>query len=251
MTINFRIKHVVIFALIMTLCISAYTYRDSINSLFVSGAQKSVNKALLYFNSQNFEQNESGLSLFGTDFTVKLLMKYPYYKVEGWKLLDKGEKDGKHIIFVDGTTVNGFGAKLERKPIFVVEKIGNDWIITDTYDLFVFDKIHSSYSVGKSDMGKSKMMEDLKEKVIIEKWGFESTYGNSIKGEGTVANTSEIPVSFVKLQITYYDRKDNITNSDETYAISDELLPGQKRTFEWYTSSCYQCNRATIQLKFD
>lgn len=252
MTINIKPRHFIIFGLVITLGISGYLFRDKISGLFISGSQATVDKALNYFKNQKSDDKDGGLSLFSTDFTIDLLMYHSYYKIEEWKLKVKDEKDGKSFVQVDGSATNAFGAKLQRQPIFVVEKKDGQWRITDSYDFFVFDKIKDIYALGKSDREKHKMMEDVKDNVKIEEWSFSSSYGESIKGKATIVNNSDLPVSFVKLEITYYDNSGNVTNTDETYAIGgDQLRPGQRRNIDWYTSNCYRCKKASVRLKFD
>ena len=249
MTINIKPKFLIICGLLIALGTAGYFFKDKIADLFVGGGQKTVDNALNYFKNQN-ESDKDIYSLFDIPFTSKLLMKNSYYKVDSWKLTSK-EKDGKTIVLVEGTATNGFGAKLDRNIAFVTEKKFDKWVITDSYDFFVFDKI-KDYAPGKSDMEKQKIMEGVEEKVTIEKWDYESSYGNSVKGTGTIVNNSEIPVSFVKVEITYKDKSGNVTNTDDAYAVdSDELQPGQRRNFEFYTSNCYTCPKASIRIKFD
>ncbi|MCZ8284702.1 MAG: FxLYD domain-containing protein [Bacteroidia bacterium] len=250
MTINIKLKHLIITGLIIIIGCIGFFFREKIANLFVSGGEKTVEKALNYFKSQK-EEEKDVYSLFDLKFTTELLMKNSYYKVSEWKLSTK-EKDGKTVVIVEGTTTNGFGAKLDRNVAFVTEKQNGTWVIVDSYDFFVFDKIKDSYALGKSDLEKQKIMDDVREKVVIEDWEFRSSYGNSIKGTGIIINNSDIPVNFIKVEITYRDKSGNVTNTDESFAIdSDDLEPGQKRSFEFYTANCYSCNKASIALKFD
>ena len=67
-----------------------------------------------------------------------------------------------------------------------------------------------------------------------------------------INKSNEKTIDYLKAEITYYDRSENIVNTDETYAVGgDELQPGERRKFEWYTSGCYDCAKARINLKFD
>lgn len=250
MTVTFNTKHFVILGLIAAIGFSGYYFRDKFQGLFVSGAEKTVDNALKYLKNSKSEDGLDSYSLFGTDYTIGILSNYSYYKIEEWKLKSKSSDNGKYKVQVEGSATNGFGAKLERSPTFVVEKQGDKWVIVDSYDFAVIDKAKDAY--GKSDIEKHKMMEDMKEKVKIESWTFESSYGGSIKGEGTIVNNSKMTVSFMKFVVEYKDNSGNIVNTDESYAVgSDDLLPGQRRKFEWYTSNCYDCNKASAYLKFD
>jgi hypothetical protein len=250
MTITLKPKHFIIGGLIALIGFSGYYFRDKFQELFASGGEMAVNNALIYLKNTNENNTSDGLTLFSTDYMFDVLSNYSYYKIEEWKLKSKSIDNGKYKIDVEGTTVNGFGAKLERTPTFIVEKQNDIWVITDSYDFAVIDKMETAY--GKSDLEKHKMMEDMKEKVKIEDWTFSSSYGGSVKGNGTIVNNSVVAVSFVKFVIEYKDKSGNIVNTDETYAVgADDLLPGQRRKFEWYTSNCYDCNTASSRLNFD
>lgn len=250
MTITFKPKNFIILVLIVVIGFTGYYFRDKLQGLFVNGAEKTAEKALKYLKDSKSEDSSEEFTLFSTDFTINVLSNYSYYKIDEWKLKSIAIDNEKYKVEVEGVTTNGFGAKLERNPIFVVEKEGNNWVITDSYDFAVIDKATDVY--GKSDLEKHKMMEEMKEKVKIESWSFESSYGGSIKGVGTIVNNSDMTVSFVKFVIEYKDNSGNIVNTDETYAVgADDLLPGQRRKFEWYTSNCYDCNKASANLNFD
>src|SRR4051812_5683429 len=106
MTISIKIKHIVIIVSLSTIALGSYIYKDPISAIFINKAQKSVDKALLYFKDQHPEESKSALSLFGADFMTKLLSKYSYYKIGEWNLIDKGDRNGKCIILVEGRTVN-------------------------------------------------------------------------------------------------------------------------------------------------
>lgn len=250
MTITLKPKHFIIGGLIAAIGFSGYYFRDKFQGLFTSGAEKTVDNALAYLKNSKADNASDGLTLFSMDYMLDVLSNYSYYKIEEWKLKSKSTDNGKYKVDVEGTAVNGFGAKLNRTPTFIVEKQNDKWVITDSYDFAVIDKMETAY--GKSDMEKHKMMEDMKEKVKIEDWTFSSSYGGSVKGNGTIVNNSDVAVSFVKFVVEYKDKSGNIVNTDETYAVGgDDLLPGQRRKFEWYTSNCYDCNTASSHLKFD
>jgi len=249
MTINIKGKHVAVLGIVVALGIAFYFFRGQVAELAVAPEQKVVNSALAYLNDQS---STEGLLAFSTDFAVKLLTKYKYYKVEQWTLTSQRETDSTHLVMVKGSAINAFGAKLDRNPTFVVlTKDGKSEII-DTYNLFVMEKVDKFIGRSLSDMQKHNLIEAVREKVKIEKWSFEDSYGGSVQGKATIYNGSDLPVSFVKLHIIYKDRSGNTVNTDDTYAVgSNELRPGQRRVFEWYTSNCYDCSRASIRLEFD
>lgn len=261
MTITFKPKYLIIGVLIFLLSFLGYYFRDTLHGVFINKAQKTVNNALLYLNNSKSNDTSEGLSLFSYKYRTNVLSNYSYYKIEEWKLESKSIDTKKYIIDVDGLTINSFGAKLERNPSFIVEKQDDKWVITDSYEFAAIDEIESDY--GTSDMEKHNMMEEMKEREIrrmndmkrlvrIADWSFSLGYGDGIKGKGTIVNNTDFAVSFVKFIVEYKDKSGNIVNTDETYAVgADELLPNQRRRFEWYTSNCYDCATANYDLKFD
>jgi len=251
MTINIKPRHFIIFGLLIALGTTGYFFRNTISGLFTNGAQKKVDQALIYLKNSKTDDASAGLTLFSRSYIINILSNYSYYKIDEWKLNSKSIDNGKYKVEVTGIATNAFGAKLERTPTFIVEKQNGKWVIIDSYDFCVIDKMKDVFE--KSDMEKHKMMEDMKNKVKIENWSYSSSgYGGSIEGHATIVNSSDVSVSFVKLVVEYYDKSGNIVNTDETYAVGgDDLQPGQKRKFDWYTSNCYDCNTATVHLKFD
>ena len=251
MTITFNPKHFIILGVLLALGFSGYYFREDVKQLFVSGAEKTVDDALKYLKNQKTEEVPNHRELFGTNFTDSLLDEHSFFKIDEWKLKSKSIGSDIYNVEVKGSVINGFGAKGERTPTFIVEKQNGKWVITDCIDFFVFDKLKDVY--GKTDLQKNRLLVEIKTNVKIEKWSFSSTgYGGSIEGHGTVVNNSSRPVSFIKFKLEYRDRSDRVTNTDETYAIGgDELLPGQRRKFTWYTSSCYDCVTASYKLIFE
>ncbi|TDE15552.1 FxLYD domain-containing protein [Dyadobacter psychrotolerans] len=239
-------KILIAIAVILLVSASAgFFFKDSISILF--GPKAAVNKALTMFKTQKLE--EGSTSVFDYSYVSTALEKYKYYQIDEWKLTSI-EKDGKTYVEVDGTTTNAFGAKLQRNPVFVLTKTLGDWRIIDSYGFFVFDG--DMDIPGKSDLEKDKLMQDMKEKVKIDKWSWNRTgYGGAVEGKGVVVNESELPISYLKMEVTYSDNAGNVVNTDETYVVSDKLAPGQRKQFTWYTSDCYGCDNAQVKLLFE
>jgi hypothetical protein len=249
MTITLKPKHFLIGGAFAAIGFSGYYFRNDIKELFTSGAEKTVDKALAYLKNTKNGNAAEGVKLFSIRYVDDILSNYSFYKIEEWKLKSEEIEKAKYKVDVDGTTINGFGAKLNRTPSFIVEKRDDSWIITDSYGFAVIEKMEKFND--KSDIQKHNLMEDLKNKVVIENWSYSESYGDNVKGKGTIVNNSDMPVSYVKFAIEYKNNNGEIVNTDETYAVgSDELLPGQKRNFEWYTSNCYNCSKASSYLKF-
>lgn len=276
MTINIKSKHLIIFCCVMAFGTYAYFYPEKIQRIFMSNAERTVDKALHILMKSPASNFTEVLDLDGEDkvfssaYLVNIIGYSSYYKLDDWKLDSTTVEDDVYKVNVKGKFVNGFGARLNRSISFIVEKsskertnwnneskemkeiglhlYGDKWVITDSYGFAVIDEINNE----KSDMEKYYLLKDTKENVKISSWEFGSSYGGIINGKGIVENNSKIPVKFVKLTITYKNSNDEVVNSDETVIVNDnELFPGQKRNFEWYTANCDNCSKASIKLKFN
>jgi len=243
MKTNQSTKYAIAVGFIIAISVGIFIFKDSLELLF--GPKKAVNKALTMIKTQK----PDGTLVFDDRFLTDLMQKYSYYQIDEWKLSTRDLSDGVKLVGVEGTATNGFGAQLKRNPVFVVENKSGEWLVTDSYGFFVFDKLPDLKD--KSDMQKHDLIVDMKEKVKIEKWSFEDTGYGAIKGEGVIVNESEIPVSFVKTKIEYYNNNGDLVNTDENYAVSGDLEPGERKQFTWYTGDCNGCKTARIKLIFD
>ncbi|MCF7908538.1 MAG: hypothetical protein K9L86_06700 [Candidatus Omnitrophica bacterium] len=261
MTINVSAKHIVIFILLLAVILLGYFNRETIkigiDSLFSNNGEKTVNLALKYLNEQDLEQISK---YFDTSYSINLFLvgKYSYFKIEKWKLKTLKKEKDKYWIQVYGSTINAFGMKLERKPIFIVRKKFSEWQISDSYGFVADAKLNNISDDSKSDMEKHELLEEAKQKVIIEDWSFGSSYSNSVEGKATIYNGSQIPVTNVKFHITYKNEYGKVVNTDYTYAIGSEpLKPGERKNIEWYTSNCNcykcdkKCDKASVRLEFE
>lgn len=62
-----------------------------------------------------------------------------------------------------------------------------------------------------------------------------STAGDNYIISGSVKNTTQYTVYFVKVKVALMDADNNVINTDSTYAVGDEgLAPGEMTTFECY-----------------
>ncbi len=231
-----------------------YLNIGSIGSVFQSEAKKNVEKFLTVMNNENPSSDDLRiLSEIIDNVYISMLSQNSYYKIDSWKI-SKSEGDPLNnkntLVYVEGTAKNAFGAELKRNPIFIVNE---DSKIIDSYKYVALDKYSE---LNKSDMGVYLLIEELKEKVLIESWSWQSDYSiyspGRVKGKATIYNGAQLPVSFVKLKITYYDNTGKIVNTDETYAVGgNDLLPGQRRVVTWSTYNCEGASKANAYLSFN
>lgn len=76
--------------------------------------------------------------------------------------------------------------------------------------------------------------EEEQGEVFVEDKEMDYSNGNYLIS-GTVKNTTDSTVYFVKVKVYIFDKDDNVLNVDSTYAVGDEgLEPGESSTFECY-----------------
>lgn len=248
MKVKLKTKHLILLSSLLIIGCVGYYYRDRLKEILTRPPERAVNKALIYLKSENKEILPMA-ELFSPDYVLSIMSNYSIYRIEEWDLNSEYINDKEYKVEVKGTTTNVYGTKLERNPFFIVEKVGSNWWIKDSYNFAVIEGIDDGTK--KSDIEKHKSILDVKEKVKVENWSFSSSYGDNVKGIGTIVNNSGLPVRFVKFLITYKNKSGDIVNTDETYAIGgDYLLPGQRRKFDWITTNCYDCDIATSSLNF-
>lgn len=76
--------------------------------------------------------------------------------------------------------------------------------------------------------------EEEQGEVFVEDKEMDYSNGNYLIS-GTVKNTTDSTVYFVKVKVSILDKNDNVINTDNTYAVGDEgLAPGESSTFKCY-----------------
>lgn len=142
----------VVAAVIVALLVWGMLELDDWNEEF-----KTVDQALAYF--KNPELFDEVPDVFGFHFENDLLHNYPYYGIDDWSLEVKERKEDLVFIQVYGTTINAYGAELERNPVFVLKNVSVlGYEIVDSYRFFVFDG-ELDESIRISDMVKHEMSE--------------------------------------------------------------------------------------------
>lgn len=76
--------------------------------------------------------------------------------------------------------------------------------------------------------------EEEQGEVVVENKEMDYSNGNYLIS-GTVKNTTNSTVYFVKVKVSILDKNGNVLNTDSTYAVGDEgLAPGESSTFKCY-----------------
>ena len=248
---NQILKGIILGLVIAVIIFTGYLFREDILSMFRPNAVRTVDDFLIAVKSEDTESITKLVSLIDTDFML-MLTEHSHYKIDQWEIYKteiKPDNESITIVYVKGKTKNAFGLELLRSPVFLVDSKN---IIVDSKGYFAFDR-YSDFS--SSDLEVNKLLKDLKSLVTVEDWSWRSDYSyyskGRVEGKGTVINKSAVAVSYVKAKITYFDSNGNVVNTDYTYVVdSDDLLPGQRRVFEWSTYNCENAKKASIVLEF-
>lgn len=207
--------------------------------------EEALNQGLRYI-----QEIESTGSIYVNVNYFKAITEVSHYRIDSWELETISVSDSSALIKVKGSVINGFGAELNRSPIFLLEKVSpySEWQIIDSYGFLAGDKINK-VDLDISDIDKFKIVSSLSDSIKIEEWSYSIDAYGYAKGNGIVFNSSLIPVNRLKASINYKNNYQEAVNSDEIYVLTgDDLLPGQKRKFSWTTRNCGDCSEATIRL---
>ena len=216
---------------------------------FNSPSENAVNNFLKYIESDNVNKQIKARKYITPGYLL-LLSANKFYKIKKWEIEfeeNSNDSDSIVIVHVMAKTGNLLGVDLEHNMKFWVNR---DNEIYDSDGFIYFEKFED---IKMSDLKKFNVIRNLKNLVKIEKWSWhqESYSYDVMAGEATIVNNSPIPISYLKAKIIYYDRKNRIINTDETYAVGgDKLMPGERKVFDWSTSHCYGARRASISLEF-
>lgn len=90
---------------------------------------------------------------------------------------------------------------------------------------------------------------ELRTKVKISNWSWETSYDGTAHGDGRVVNTLDYSVSGIKYTVSYYDRSDNFMGNDDG-SISKTHSPGEKYNFSFWSSNVKYPHTARIRLDF-
>ncbi|MDY0276333.1 MAG: FxLYD domain-containing protein [Desulfomicrobium sp.] len=166
-----------------------------------------------------------------------------YYPMNNWTLIEvpKTPRDTIETILAMGSTKNNLGMTVPIEQYFYL----NEGKIVDTKGVF-----HVWLEGDQTDGKKISLLGEVYREVKIVNYNAtQYDYQNYIKGEARVRNDSSIPVSNIILRIKYFDKKGEVTQTDETY-IRDQILPGQSKQVSWMTSPCSNCKDYRVSLDF-
>lgn len=207
-----------------------------ISDSLLSENEKAVNNTLKFLNTGD------GYREFDFHYWGKM-RDFQYYSMSKWKLFEVPNMlvDTVQIVLAAGETKNGLGITVPIEQYFYVY----NGKIVDTKGVFNI-KVEGEQTDGKKfDL----LMEILDNVTIVSYSATRGDYGNYIKGEARVRNGASVPVENLILKITYFDGKNEVSQTDEVY-ISKPILPGQSKQVTWHTSPCSSCKNYKPTLDF-
>lgn len=197
--------------------------------------------------------------------------------------IDIDEKDiwvideNKIIVNLTHHWINPFGVDNSAKMRFYLSKEGDKYKITDSKNFCMYDELdlykyalnHGNINLSKdtTDVILANKLEDAQSAFNLAKlsvmgeinrgldvsWNWETGYyANYASGRGIVKNNTPYPIKSPRYHVTYYKSDDKtVITSDDGYVCYDILMPGQSKSFSWYTSYAGNASRAGVTVDCD
>jgi hypothetical protein len=187
--------------------------------------------------------------------------------------------DSNIIVDITHHWVNPWGVDNTAKMKLYVAKQGETYKILDTKNFCMYDnmKLYNfacktgainlrrdttdvSISAKMSDvtpmyaLAKTVTKHEITNSLSINKgWKWETGYyADYASGRAVVTNNSPFPIKQPKYKITYYKSDDKtVVTTDEGIVCYDILMPGQSKSFSWYTSYVGNAARAKVTVVCD
>ena len=131
-------------------------------------------------------------------------------------------------------------------------KTGAIVLCRDTTDVMLSDQM--TLAMPMLELAKTHVRLQIANGLTINKnWRWETSYyGDYASGSAVVTNNSQFPVESPKYEVVYYLSDDKtIVGTDNGYVCYDIIMPGQSRSFSWFTSHVGNASRANLKVVFD
>lgn len=174
------------------------------------------------------------VNAFGVDYIEKIIL-YVTKKGDTYKILDS-----KNFCLYNDIKLYNFALKTGAIDIF-----------RDTTDITISDKIASTTEL--YNLTLDKIETNIKYGLQVNKgWKWESSYySDYATGGAIVTNNSLFPIKNPRYIVTYkYDNGAFVT-SDEGYVCYDVIMPGESRSFSWYTPYIGNATKANLKVVCD
>lgn len=182
------------------------------------------------------------------------------------------------IVNITHHWINPWGVDNTARMKLYIEKQGETYKILDTKNFCIYDNVKLYKFACKTgaidlmrdttDVSISKKISDVKymydlfltaTKYEIAKglninkgWKWESGYySDYASGRAVVTNNSIYPIKQPKYKITYCKSDNTVVTTDEGCVCYDILMPGQSKSFSWYTSYIGDATKAKVTVICD
>ena len=182
------------------------------------------------------------------------------------------KKDTFEVHCFNNYTDEGGTFKQDSVILFIAKDSTKQLKIVDSRGLIVVDKDTTGFgnAIGAfkkkniNDLKLAKTIEivksimfdkyldvsaELREKVKILNWSWETSYSGDAHGEGRIVNNLDYSITGIKYHVTYYDRRGDFMAEDDG-SISKTLYPGEKYNFTFWSSNAKYPNTASLRLQF-
>jgi hypothetical protein len=205
------------------------------------------------------ELNSDTLKLDTAVFAPKyysLFKKRNHREITKWTLTFKNVSDSNNVIIVSYKRYNQYYGEMNSECGFVFFKIKDQWLITDSYDFLIEEKINFKIEgekvKGLWDRYKTEEITSitqlLKLEVIEEPIPYEIDK-NSIKGKLKLTNNSKYDISEITILIEHFDKNGKSSSTSKKY-LFDTIKSGGYKIFDWSTFDCYNCNTRKYKILF-
>lgn len=207
---------------------------------------------------------------------------YPYFEdLDIEAMSDMAEIDEDNIRFMNDTAVvNCFNSyttedgvfKQDSVKLFLITNDADQYYICDSRGLIQVDKDIKDYGISTggftiapmNDRKLSKRLHVVRKmllneyfevqlmlykNVVIQNWSWETSYSGTAHGEGRLKNNLDFAIEGIKYELTYYDYSGNFMAKDDG-SISKKLYPGEKYSFDFWSSNAKYPDRANLKLIF-
>lgn len=207
---------------------------------------------------------------------------YPYYKSLGIEAKsDMIEIDESDIRFLSDTAIvrcfNSYTTeegvfKQDSVYLYLITNEANQYYICDSQGLATIDKDIKDYGIATGAFPKGTIKDrelasrlstvknmlwgeylkinlKLYENVVIQNWSWETSYSGTANGEARIKNNLDFAVEGIKYELTYYDYSGQFMAKDDG-RISKTLYPGEKYSFDFWSSNVKYPDRANLKLVF-
>lgn len=162
--------------------------------------------------------------------------------------------------------------KQDSITLFIAKDKESSWYIYDSKGLVTMDEDQEWFGRATGALGMKQLNDvalaqrlsklsdlistkywdtwaELRTKVKIVNWSWETSYDGTAHGDARIVNTLPYSISGIKYLVTYYDRSGNFMAEDDG-RVSKTLNPSEKYNFTFWSSNAKYPTTANLRLDF-